>query len=217
MKIQFEQLKKKFRSVFRRYLPISSFEFQVSQQKGFTLMEAIVSVAIFAFVMVSAMAVYLTALQIDSKTRAERAVQQNVRFITEFLGKEIRNGSIDYPAYGGTITYNSSGYTNVVHMVNQLNEHESVTCDPTNSNLILSKAAGATNLNSARVRVTRCAFYVAPATDPFKPVSDSPPNEQPFVTVVLQLEADYGGGQGDGAVMNLQTTFAVRDYSAREE
>jgi type II secretory pathway pseudopilin PulG len=189
-------------------------------QKGFTLIEAVVSASVFAFVMTSVLGVYLSALQIDSKTRAERAVQQNARFILEFLGKEIRNGSINYDEYGGTINY-TSGYTSDLYIVNQLDEQERIFCDnsdPANPKLRLTKAEGTTDLNSDKVKVTRCAFYVSPSTNPFAVLGTvpAPPNQQPFVTVVIQLQAQYSGRNIDQAVMNLQSTFTVRDYPSRE-
>src|SRR6185369_10847974 len=67
-----------------------------NKQRGFTLIEAVVATGLFAFVVSSVIGVYLSAIKIDRKTRAERAVIQNARYITEFLAKEVRNGSIDY-------------------------------------------------------------------------------------------------------------------------
>jgi len=101
----------------------------VNKQNGFTLIEAVVATGVFAFVVSAVIGVYLAVVQIDSKTRAERSVQQNARFIMDFLGKEIRNGAIDYAAYGGTVSYNASGYTTTLNIINQLDEEETITCD----------------------------------------------------------------------------------------
>jgi type II secretory pathway pseudopilin PulG len=196
--------------------------FRSKNQKGFTLIEAVVSAAVFAFTITSVVGVYLSVMSIDTKTRAERSVQQNARFIMDFLGKEIRNGSINYSAYpGGTVAYQSGGYANDLFITNQLSENEQVTCgsdsvgDPNDPYLILTKSTGTTNLNSQGVRVTNCKFFVSPSTTPFAALSGSPPNVQPSVTVVLQLTANYGSRAQSSAVVNLETTFTVRQYPSR--
>jgi type II secretory pathway pseudopilin PulG len=208
--------------LFRRVVPNSQFQIPHSKQQGFTLIEAVVSAAVFAFTITSIVGVYLSVMSIDTKTRAERSVQQNARFIMDFLGKEIRNGNINYSAYpGGTVTYKSGGYATDLFITNQLNENEQVTCgsdsgsDPNDPYLILTKASGATNLNSQGVRVTNCKFFISPSTTPFAPLADSPPNVQPSVTVVLQLTANYGNRAQNKAVANLETTFTVRQYPSR--
>src|SRR6185436_19309143 len=75
--------------------------YNLQPQSGFTLVEAVVATAVFAFVMSSIVAVYISTLQLDRKTRSLRNVNQSARFITEFLTKEIRNGSINYASFTG--------------------------------------------------------------------------------------------------------------------
>src|SRR3989344_5248443 len=66
------------------------------KQKGFTLIEAVVATSVFSFIIVSILGVYLSTTQLDRKSRSQRAVAQNARFIMEYMAKEIRNGNIDY-------------------------------------------------------------------------------------------------------------------------
>lgn len=180
---------------------------------GFTLIEAIVSAAVFAVVVTSAMGVYMSTLQLDAKTKAERAIQQNTRFITEFLGKEIRNGSVDYSGFTSAGISIASDTTNLF-MINQALEDERIYLS--GENLVLTKAAGSTNLNSSGVRVTKFLVYVSPTTNPFASLSANPPNVQPSVTVALELTSNYGNRGANKAVMNVQTTFAVRQYPSRD-
>lgn len=178
-------------------------------QKGFTLFEAIVSTAVFAFVVSSILGVYVATLQLDQKTRSQRAVTQNARFLMEYLAKEIRNGTIDYAAYpGGSV----SGQ-NEIYIRNQLNESERIYLD--GQNLILSKLSGTTSLNSASALVTKMAFYVSPNSNPFTTQRPPPQNQQPTVTVVLELTSNYGQRTVDVARINLQSTFTVRAYPSR--
>lgn len=90
-----------------------------SRQSGFTLIEALVSTAIF-IIAVSALAnaiLYVTKLQ--RRTNAIRTANDNVRYITDFFSKEIRNstpnfdtdapvltGCSNYPGFFGTYTQN---------------------------------------------------------------------------------------------------------------
>src|SRR5687767_8301258 len=91
-------------------------------RRGFTLIEAVVATAAFAFVVSSIIGVYLSVLQLDRKTRAIATVSQNARFIMEFLAKEVRNGNINYASYGGGVVTG----TNDLYILNQASELEHI-------------------------------------------------------------------------------------------
>ena len=191
-------LKKKFNSRDSR--------FQIPDS-GFTLIEALVATTVFAFVVSSIIGVYISVLQLDRKTRAQTSVSQNARFIMEFLAKEIRNGSIDYSGLNSCV----NGSTKLC-LINQAGEAEYM--EYLAPNLVFKKAStSTTNLNSAIVKVTKSGIYMQPAGDPFTAAKNF--NEQPHVTVVLELTASAGSNPADLVKMNLQTTFAVRVYPAR--
>lgn len=176
-----------------------------SKQGGFTIIEAVVATGVFAVVVSAGLGVYMATLRLDSKTRAERTVQQNARFILDFLSKEIRNGSINYLGTNNLTT---------LTLVNQLNENEIIQWDQQNSSISLVKSGiGSTTLNSDTVRVTRLNFYLDPPTDPFTPPYTV--HVQPHVTVVMRIEA-IGDGPNNSASIDLQTTFAVRNYPSRQ-
>lgn len=79
-------------------------------QKGFTLMEIMVSTTIFAIVAVAMLSLFNYVLKINRKTEALRQASQGMRNFVEFLVKEIRNGQIDYyVANGQTYTAGISG------------------------------------------------------------------------------------------------------------
>ena len=100
-------------------MKLSTNNYQLTtNQNGFTLIEAVVATSVFAFLVTSILGVYMATVQLDSETRAQRAVAQNARFIMEFLAKEIRNGTIDYASYSG----NQAGTDTQVYIKNQLNE-----------------------------------------------------------------------------------------------
>lgn len=196
-------------------MKLSTNNYQLTtHQKGFTLIEAVTAASIFAFVVASMLGVYITVLRLDSKTRAFRAVQQNSRFIMDFLAKEVRNGLIDYASYPGGQVINVSGqyYTQDLYLENQANEREHIYLN--GNNIILNKTGvGATNLNSGGVTVTKLQFYVSPKVDPLTIAKAA--NQQPNVTVVLELNSNYGQRVGDVAKINLQSTFSIRQYPSR--
>lgn len=187
---------------------IYNFKFKILNfQKGFTLIEAVVATALFAFVVSSTLGVYLSTIQLDRKTRAQRAVAQNARFILEYLVKEVRNGQIDYSRANNCV--NSS---TVVCVINQAAEAEKISYDGS-ANLVLTKNGSSTNLNSAAGKVASCKFYLQPAGDPFTAAKTY--SEQPRVTMTMGLISNYGSGPTDHATLNLETTFSPRYYPTR--
>lgn len=174
-------------------------------EKGFTLIEAIVATAVFAFVIVSVMGVFIATISLDAKTRAQRAVTQNARFIMEYLAKEVRNGTIYYSGYpGGTAD-------STLYVINQSDEIEHFYLSGTD--LKLDKGSS-TNLNTATVRVTKLSFLVYPPENPL--TSAKTYDVQPSVTVILELSSNYGNKAGETSIINLQSTFTSRDYTSRQ-
>lgn len=187
---------------------------RTSGQKGFTIIEAVVATGVFAFVVASALGVYMAVLRLDSKSRAERSVQQNARFIMDYLAKEIRNGAIDYSGTNDVDT---------LTIFNQLSQEEifnynTAGCnegagDVTQCVLQLTKTGiGTTNLNSSDVRITRLRFFLDPDADPFNLDNDT--HMQPHVTVVMRVESASLKNSERG-ILDVQSTFTVRDYPSR--
>jgi GxxExxY protein len=67
-----------------------------SAEKGFTLMEIVVSTTIFVIVFTAMLALFNYTLKINRRSEALRQASQGMRNMVEFLVKEIRNGQIDY-------------------------------------------------------------------------------------------------------------------------
>lgn len=179
-------------------------------QKGFTLIEAVVATSVFAFVISAVLGVYISVTQLDSKTRAQRAVTQNARYVMEYLAKEIRNGQIDFDSYPSG---NTSGVDQDLYIINQAGEAEHFYLN--GNNIVLSKIAGTTNLNSSSIIVTRFKTLVSPSTTPFTVSATPTVNEQPRVTIILEMASNYGNRANDQASISIQTTFAVRNYPSR--
>jgi type II secretory pathway pseudopilin PulG len=177
--------------------------FNRSKQKGFTLIEAVVSTGVFAFVVASSFGVYLSVVRLDAKSRTERSVQQNARFIMDYFSKELRNGSIDYDRTNNITT---------LSFTNQLDEETTIQWDATNQDLKLIKQQGTTNLNSTDVNVKDVKFVVRPSINPF--VLANNVHIQPHVIIVLTLES-ANTKYPEITTMSIQSTFSVRDYPSR--
>jgi len=180
---------------------------------GFTLIEAIVAASVFAFVVTSVLGVYISVIQLDRKSRAQRAVAENARFIMDFFAKEVRNGVINYSSPGWVVSNH-----NDLYVQNQANivEHFSLN----GSDIVFTKGSSSTNLNSSGVKVASLAFYVAPIGEPYisgcSTASTCAYNEQPHVTVVMKLVSNYGARATDLITMNLQDTYTIRSYPSRQ-
>ncbi len=61
-------------------------------QRGYTLLELIVSVAVFSMVMLAATTAYLSLIDLDRETRATTDVMTNLSFVVESMAREMRTG-----------------------------------------------------------------------------------------------------------------------------
>lgn len=72
-----------------------------SADKGFTLMEIVVSTTIFVIVFMALLSLFNYTLKINRRSEALRQVSQGMRSFIEYLVKEIRNGQVDYYVISG--------------------------------------------------------------------------------------------------------------------
>lgn len=186
-----------------------------SRQRGFTLIEAVVASSVFAFLIASVLGVYMATMQLDRKSKAQRVVTQNARFIMEYLGKETVNGTILYSAYPNP--NDISSYSSELNLVNQADETEKIIFQPANNSLALQKIVNgvlvSTNLNSSQVKINKALFLVKPYSDPYTVAKTT--NQQPSVTVILELQSNFGSSNLDSFKLNIQSTFTPRYYPSR--
>lgn len=79
----------------------------VNQPRGFSLLELIVSLGIFSFVMLAVTGAYLTLIDVDRRTRASNQLSSSLAFAVESMARSIRTGS-DYEGGGNTIAFMDS-------------------------------------------------------------------------------------------------------------
>jgi hypothetical protein len=185
-------------------------------ERAFTLIEAVVATAIFATVVVAMLGIYTSVITLDRKSRSQRLVADNSRFIMDFLSKEVRNGSIDYPSYPLGLTDPDCtivGKCVDLYIINQAGDSEHIYLDNLQNLVLVKNGGSATNLNSSNVEVTNLKFYVRPQGDPY--TSAKLFNQQPFVTVILELTSNNGANVKDNIKIDLEGTFATRIYPSR--
>lgn len=73
-------------------------------QGGYTTVELVVSMTIFAIVLVTAIGTFVTVAGASAKTGAQRKVQQNARYSIEELTRVTRASKIDHEFYGANTT-----------------------------------------------------------------------------------------------------------------
>ena len=83
----------KFRNLLR---PVRA---AVSDQRGYTLIELIGAMMIFALISVVIVGALVTVMQSSTKTSAERKVQQDTRYSIEEIARQTRSATVDYLFY----------------------------------------------------------------------------------------------------------------------
>lgn len=175
---------------------------------GFTLIELVVSLAVFSVVAVISLSALLTVSYAQREAAAGQNNFDNIRFSLEAMAKEIKAGedfdcnpvvsglnNCPYPSGGrSTLTFVNDLGIRVIYSLasGQLVRRTGVPpCNVAPYCLITAKA----------VQISRLLFFVSGA-----PLADS---EQPRITIVMEGQTP-GFKAGQTARFNLQTTVAAR-------
>src|SRR3989338_3792233 len=75
-------------------------------QAGFTLVEMLVTMAIFVTAITAIANIVLYSNRLQRQTQALQKTQSDARFALEVMAQQIRRGNIDYAFYGGVISSN---------------------------------------------------------------------------------------------------------------
>ena len=205
--------------------------FNHNSESGFTLMEIIVSTALFVIVVSAMLGMLDRILQVNRRVQAVRELVQGTRSFTETLAREVRNGRIDYTTWVGdtdcdpTIEYPGSKKALALQRYNG----DKICFFMNNSGRIFLKRSGNNSsqevFNSQRFSIDQDSFrmHVFPKTDPNPPSYDPEsgtgatlPEIQPFVTLVARFQ--YDGGPEVGTLeMNYQTTISTDVYDVYKD
>ena len=175
-----------------------------NQKKGFTLLEMIVSLGIFAIAALLATSSLLSLTDAQKKAYSLQSAYDNIRFALETIAKDIRTGDIfycgasfdDLPAVpapkdcalgGPSLTYKNVTGNNIAYRVLNSKIEKFVDGVPVG------------DMTSSDMTINTLTFYVLGS-----PPSD---NLQPRLTIIIQGTA--GSGRS-ASKLNLQTTISQR-------
>lgn len=174
--------------------------------RGFTLVEALVALAVFSVLSVVIGGVFINASDLQRRTATLQRLQNDGRYMIEKLAREIRARELDYPISG------DNPQSQLSFKPDELQQVLLVRFDATSNTLLYNIAGAEAALNSADVRVIDATFYVAPTTeDVWSQTPQS--NIQPRVTIRLTLEARQpASGNRRVEPLTIQTTISSKVY-----
>jgi len=162
--------------------------------KGFTLVEMLVAMGIFLVFSTVALGIYSSTLRAQRKTVALSRVQQEAQFLMEFIAKQVRTSTIDYPNYCSppisncTIPNNNNGNLTTLRLRDQKNQTVVIDFNAVAKNITISIAGGAARtISSNNIIINTTSFYIIPPASPTS-VGGTAPTGQPRVSIVLDLQ-----------------------------
>ncbi len=198
---------------------------------GFTLIEIIVSTALFVVIVSALVGLYLQAIDLSNRADTTRTAAQNARDLSESLAKDVRNGTIDFgdegavesPCNGspssptpqgeaslGVLTVD--GAHNCLYLGDAASGGGNPPYDPNGKYLYLIRnTEPAQLLNSPNLSINSFKVYILPTSDPA-----SGSNQEELVSIVGSVSAVSGSANNtvpqDTAVIPLDVTISIPDY-----
>jgi len=192
------------------------------ESKAFTIVEVMISLTIFAFTAMIATSIYLNAMNLEKKSADHRVIQENILYIMELLAKEVRNGRIDYAAYGGTAPSGPTNELRLLYRDTGLQERICWVQGFQRGNIYIQRQAsggapinysascssGSELVQNNNVTVPLVRFYISPST------VCSGSCRQQRVTALIQIRSTTPPPPGSSPVQStVQSTFSVRLYN----
>lgn len=184
-------------------------------RRGFTLMELLVALGIFAISVGLIADLFLTASRQQARTIVLTRVQGDARLIMETIAREFREGTLDFRSgIPADVLAMETGDGELLQFRRVVGGDTERPC-PSGvfACMYIGRGASQALLTSAEVDVDAFHFWRAPTVDPN--VWDAErgqyrSNVQPRVTVYLKLSAV--GRPGERSTIEAQTTVASRVY-----
>lgn len=181
-----------------------------NNKEGMTLIEMIVAISIFVVLVFISSNIFITILSGQRRSIAHQNTQENMRYVYEVLGKEIRQAQrSDMDCYStGTDTntkrvYNTNPPKNALYFKNKAGECVSYFLD--GDVLMVRRGSGNVAATPVFLKISGLSFEVV---DNF--VSGSAPRVQPRVT--FKMKAETHTSVIDNIILYMQTTISSRYY-----
>jgi len=164
----------------------------LANKRGYTLLELLVAMSMFTIVLVVVLGLFSMAIKSQRRVIAQQNVQENARFLLEFMAKEIRmstitsTNSIDGPSPSLALTRSDS---------------DSVTYSISGGKIFRNDSP----VSSEQVIVN--GYFYIKGRDPNPLINDY---LQPQVTIALEVEG-VGVKIEEKTKINIQTTLSQRN------
>jgi prepilin-type N-terminal cleavage/methylation domain-containing protein len=125
-----------------------------SGERGFTLVEVVVTLALFSFMMMGVGTIFVQTLRSQRRGAGALAVQENITFVLESIAREIRVSKIT-PGQNADCVSVLSNSLNITHPVNGIVDYSS------SSGVVYRQVGGvSTPMSSSNVYFTQLSFCV---------------------------------------------------------
>lgn len=186
------------------------------KNKGFTIIELLVTMVILGLVLSGAMGAYYVLLKARDRVEIEREMQQEVTFAMTRVADKIRAHSVDYNQY---LDLTGECYNTSLQGGNEicLGENRLIKFDTGQNNILFGTHTNTQPLFSTKkFNVSKLIFYTTPQKNPYAPsnLSDATLQLQPKVQVYLEIESKRTEPDGTTPLvkMNIQSTLSSRQY-----
>jgi prepilin-type N-terminal cleavage/methylation domain-containing protein len=192
-----------------------------NNNSGFTLVEVLVSTALFVTVVSAMLGLFNYTLKINRRVQALREVVQGTRTFAETITREIRNGRIDYDSWSyecNVEKYSTRGNTSL-GLISKSGDRLCFFFSNDKMYLTKQTPSGESTspiFDSANFTVVPGTFHftISPTKDPNTAVNGQFPKLQPMVTIAGQFLINNGAG--NSTTINYQTTISTDVYDTRK-
>ncbi|MFZ6015985.1 MAG: PilW family protein [Patescibacteria group bacterium] len=189
-------------------------------KSGYSLAELLVVAALFSLAVLILSQTYIQFIRLSRKTSNAAAVQQDTRYVLEYVARLARTYEVDYtvPVLAATSSLRMTKTGADYVMIKKSAAGDPLCADePAVSCLLVTVDSGANwaPLTGKHVNVDEFMVYVQPTVSPFI-LSGSPVNynndQQPLVAVQLQFTYKTPN-ERESFTQSAQTTVSTRTYA----
>jgi len=180
--------------------------FLKNNKSGFTLIEMVVAISIFVVVVFLLSEVFSTVLSGQRRSITQQDTQENMRYIYEVIGKEIRQAKrsdTDCYASGLNRVYNTNATNDILYFKNKAGDCVSYFLK--DDYLIISRGGKVASTTPIFLKISGLSFKVIDNN-----IVSAPSRVQPRVT--LKMRAESRNQALDNTILYMQTTISSRYY-----
>jgi len=169
---------------------------------GYTLIELMVSIAIFSIVMLLVTGSYLEMLAVQREAQATATASDNLAFTLESMARSIRTGS-HYTCNGGVFPTNCAQGGNSFSFIAS-DGVTAITYGRASNAIVETTDGNQFSLTDPSVSVTALTFYLVGSA----PYSDGGDTAQPYVAITIS--GTVSAGAGKTVPFSIETSAAMR-------